>query len=139
MTIRPCNLLCHAPIMATEATPITASDHARAAWDLLAESDRQFAARQHLPASATLWKATAHAVMAVAAHRGWPCDSDRLSLRNTIEWLAEDTGDGLISLRYIYAENFRENADLDFMEYRELVSDGAKARDFIRCLLAMAC
>ncbi len=125
--------------MATEATPITASDHADKAWDLLAESDRQFATRQHLSASATLWRATTHAVMAVAAHRGWSCDGDRLSLRNTIERLAEDAGDHLISLRYIYAETLRENAELDFMEYRELAYDGAKARDFVRCLLAMAC
>ena len=78
--------------------------------------------------------------MAVAAHRGWSCDGDRLSLRNTIERLAEDAGDDLISLRYIYAENFRENAELDFMEYRELACDGAKARDFMSvALLAMAC
>ena len=125
--------------MATEATPITASDHADKAWDLLAESDRQFATRQHLSASATLWRATTHAVMAVAAHRGWPCDGDRLSLRNTIERLAEAEGDDLIPARYVYAENFRENAETDFMEDRSLTYDGAKARDFIRCLLAMAC
>lgn len=125
--------------MATEATITTASDHVRMAWELLAESDRQLAARKHLPACATLWEATVQAVMAVAAHRGWPCNGDRLSLRNTIERLAEDAGDNLISLRYIYAETFRENADLDFMEYRELAYDGAKARDFVRCLLAKAC
>lgn len=77
--------------------------------------------------------------MAVASHRGWPCDGTRLSLRNTVERLAEDVGDNLISLKYIYAENFRDNADSDFMEFRELAFDGAKARDYIRCLLAMAC
>lgn len=125
--------------MTTEAAPITSSDHARMAWDLLAESDREFAARKRLQASATIWEATVHAVMAVATHRGWPCSGDRLSLRNTIERLAEDAGDNLLSLRYVYAEHFRENADLDFMEYREMAYDGAKARDFVRCLLAMAC
>ncbi len=125
--------------MATEATPITASDHARAAGDLLAESDRKFAARKHLQASATLWDATVQAVMAVAVHRDWPCDGSPLSLRNTIERLAEQEGDHLISLKYVYAENFRDNAELDFMEFRELAYDGAKARDFVRCLLAMAC
>ena len=123
--------------MATEATPLTASDHVRMAWDLLAESDRKFAARKRLQASATLWDATVQAVMAVAAHRNWPCDGSRLSLRNTIERLAEHEGDHLISLKYIYAENFRDNAELDFMEFRELAYDGAKARDLIRCLLAI--
>ena len=137
--LRPCKLLRHKPDMATEATPITASDHVRMAWDLLAESDRQLAARKHLPASTTLWDATVQAVMAVAAHRGWPCDATRLSLRNTIERLAEQEGNHLISLKYVYAENFRDNAELDFIEFRELAYDGAKARDFIRCLLAMAC
>ena len=125
--------------MATPATPITASDHARLAWDLLAESDRKFAARQHLPASAALWEATVQAVMAVASYRGWPCDGSRQSLRMTVERLADVGGDELISLKYIYAENFRDNAELDFMESRELAYDGAKARDYIRCLLVMVC
>ena len=123
--------------MTTEATPLTASDHVRMAWDLLAQSDRKFAARKRLQASATLCDATVQAVMAVAAHRNWPCDRSRLSLRNTIERLAEHEGDHLISLKYIYAENFRDNAELDFMEFRELAYDGAKARDLIRCLLAI--
>lgn len=125
--------------MATEATAITASDHTDKAWDLLAESDRQFAARKHLPASATLWEATVHAVMAVAAHRGWPCDGSREALRMAVERLGEAEGDDLIPARYVYAENFRENAETDFMEDRSLTYDGAKARDFIRRLLAMAC
>lgn len=125
--------------MATETTPITASDHVRMAWALLAESDRKFGERKHLPASTALWEATVQAVMAVATHRGWACDGTRLSLRKTVERLAEDKGDNLISLKYVYAENFRDNAELDFMEFRELALDGAKARDYIRCLLAMAC
>ena len=69
-------------LMATEATSVTTSDHVVVAWDLLAESDRHFAARNHLQASETLWKATVHAIMAIAAHRGWPCDGGRQSLRN---------------------------------------------------------
>ena len=123
--------------MATEATPVAASDHVSMAWDLLAESDREFAARKHLQASSTIWEATVHAVMAVATHRGWACDGTRLSLRKTVERLAEDEGDNLISLKYVYAENFRDNAKLDFMEYRELAYDGAKARDFVRGLSAL--
>lgn len=137
MMLRPCNLPRHTPIMATEATPITASDHARKARELLADSDRKFAARKHLPASATLWEATVQAVMAVAVHRGWPCDGSRQALRLVVERLGEE-GDDLIPSRYVYAENFRENAETDFMEFRSLAYDGAKARDLIRCLLAMA-
>ena len=125
--------------MATQATPITASDHAHLAWELLAESDRKFASRKRLPASAMLWEATVQAVMAVASCRGWPCDGSRQSLRMTVERLADAEGDELISLKYIYAENFRDNAESDFMEFRELAYDGAKARDYIRCLLAMVC
>ena len=125
--------------MATEAASIAASDHVRLAWDLLAESDRRFAARKHLQASTTLWEATVQAVLAVAAHRGWPCDGSRQALRMAVERLGEAEGDDLIPARYVYAENFRENAETDFMEDRSLAYDGAKARDFIRCLLAMAC
>ncbi len=125
--------------MATEATSVTTSDHVAAAWDLLAESDRHFAARNHLQASETLWKATVHAIMAIAAHRGWPCDGGRRSLRTVVEQLSEEESDELISLTYIYAENFRDNAQTDFMELRALAYDGAKARGYIRCLLAMVC
>ncbi len=124
--------------MATEAYPLTASDHARKARELLVDSDRKFAARKHLPASAALWDATVQAVMAVAAHRGWPCDGSRQALRLVVERLGEE-GDDLIPSMYVYAENFRENAETDFMEFRSLAYDGAKARDFIRRLLAMAC
>ena len=125
--------------MATEATYIAASAHARKAWELLAESDRKFAERQHLQASATLWEATVQAIMAVAAHRGWPCDGSRQDLRIVVEQLGQEHSDDLIALRYVYAENFRENAETDFMEDRSLAYDGAKTRDFIRCLLAKAC
>ena len=125
--------------MATETPYIVASRHASKAWDILAESDRKFAARERLSASAMLWEATVQAVMAVAVHRGWPCDGSRQSLRMTVERLSDAEGDELMSLRYIYAENFRDNAELDFMEFRELAYDGAKARDYIRCLLAMVC
>lgn len=124
--------------MTTEATPVTALERARMAWELLAESDRKFAARKPLPASAALWEATVQAVMAVAAHRGWACEGSRRDLRLVIERLSVE-GDDLVPSAYIYAENFRENAETDFMEFRSLAYDGAKARDFIRRLLAMAC
>ncbi len=125
--------------MATEKATILAQDYARTAWELLAESDRKFAARKHLPASEMLWQASVQAVMAIAAHRDWACDGSRVSLRMAVERLAEEEKDNLISLKYIYAENFRDNADLDFMEFRTLAYDGAKARDYIRYLLAMVC
>ena len=125
--------------MTTEASPMSVQDHVQNAWELLAESDRQFAERKHLHASATLWGATVQAVMAVAAHRGWPCDGSRQGLRLMIERLGEEERDELIPLKYVYAENFRENADTDFMEFRSLAYDGARARDFVRSLLAMAC
>ncbi len=114
-------------------------DHVQKAWGLMADSDRKFAERKHLTASEALWNATAQAIMAVAAHRGWSCDGSRLSLRETVERLAQEEEDDLISLKYIYAENFRDNAESDFMELRALAYDGAKARDYIRCLLAMVC
>ena len=139
MIIRPCNGLHLALSMATEATPITASDHVRMAWQFLAESDRMFATRKHLLASSFLWQATVQAVLAVAADRCWPCDGSRLSLRETVERLAQEEKDDLISLKYIYAENFRDNVESDFMEYRELAYDSAKARDYVRYLIAVVC
>ena len=123
--------------MTSETVSLTAQNHAQLARDLLAESDRTFAARKHLPASAMLWEATVHAVMAVASRRGWSCDGSRLALRKAVERLAEEEADDLISLKYIYAENFRDNAESDFMEFRDIAYDSAKARDYIRCLLAL--
>lgn len=122
---------------ATVVSP--AHDHVAMAWELLADSDRKLAGRKHLPASEALWQATAQAVMAVSAHRGWFCDGSRHSLRVIVERLATEEGDDLISSKYIYAENFRDNAESDFMEFRELAYDSAKARDYIRCLLALIC
>ena len=61
-----------------------------------------------------------------------PCET-------VVEKLSEEVSDELISLTYIYAENFRDNAQTDFMEFRALAYDGAKARDYIRCLLTMVC
>ena len=125
--------------MTTKTAPSPSQEHLRKAWDLLAESDRKLAARKRLPASELLWEATAHAVMAVAAHRGWPCDDSRLALRTTVERLAAEEKDDHIALQYIYAENLRDNSEQDFMEFRALAYDGAKARDYIRTLLAMVC
>lgn len=125
--------------MTTETAPPQAQEHLRKAWDLLAESDRKLAARKHLPASELLWKATAQAVMALAAHRGWPCDGSLLALRTTVERLAVAEKDDLISFQYIYAENFRDNSEQDFMEFWDLAYDSAKARDYIRTLLALVC
>jgi hypothetical protein len=56
-----------------------------------------------------------------------------------VERLAKEDKDDLISLKHIYAENFRDNAEADFMEYRTLAYDSAKARDYIRCLLVLVC
>lgn len=123
--------------MAAETDHLQAQDHVSSAWELLAESDRMFAERKRLQASNFLWDATVQAVMAVAVYRGWPCDGSRLALRETVERLAREDKDDLISLRYIYAENFRDNAEADFMESRTLAYDSAKDRDYIRCLLAL--
>ena len=43
----------------------------------------------------------------------------------------------LLAEKYIYAENFRDNAQSDFMEFRELAYDSAKVGDYVRCRLAM--
>jgi len=120
-----------------ERATVSAQDYAQSARDLLAESDRRLAARKHLPASAMLWQATTHAIMAVASQRGWHCDGSLPELRKAVERLADEEGDDLISLKYIYAENFRDNADSDFMEFRDIAYDSAKTRDYIRCLLAL--
>ena len=123
--------------MDVEKATVSAQNYAQAAQHLLAESDRKLAARKRLQASELLWQATAQAVMAVAAHRGWPCDGTCFALRTAVERLAEEEDDDLFSLKYIYAENFRDNAELDFMEFRDIAYDSAKARDYIRCLLAL--
>ncbi|MCE2500124.1 MAG: hypothetical protein J4G13_04595 [Dehalococcoidia bacterium] len=139
MIIRPDDTGIRVPDMTADTSPTSAQDHVRKAWDLVAESDRKFAERNHLRASALLWEATVQAVLAVVAHKGWDCQSDRLALRMAVERLAEEEKDDLISLKYIYAENFRDNADSDFMELRTLAYDSAKARDYVRYLIAVVC
>lgn len=122
--------------MTLETAPAPAEHCVAAACRLLAESDRQLAARDRLQASATLWNAAAMAVMAVARQQGWPCDGSRRSLKAAVARLAAASKDDLIAGQYLCAENFRDNADLDFMDARALAYDGAKARDFVRRVLA---
>ena len=122
--------------MTLKSAPIPATNCAAIARQQLAESDRMLAARDRRQASATLWNAAAQAVMAVARQQGWPCDGSRRSLKTAVERLAAESKDELIALQYLYAENFRDNAALDFMDDRQLAYDGARARDFVRRLLA---
>ena len=139
MIIRPYDVCIWVCDMTIGASRMSVQNHVGKAWDLVAESDRKFGERNHLRASALLWEATVEAVKAIAANKGWDCQGDRLALRMTVERLAEEEKDELIALRYIYAENFRDNAETDFMEPRSLAYDSAKARDYIRSLLAMVC
>jgi hypothetical protein len=81
MIIRPNDACFWGLDMTTRTALKSAQEHVQQAWDLVAESDRKFAERNHLRASALLWEATVQAVLAVVAHRGWNCEGP-VSLEN---------------------------------------------------------
>ena len=64
-------------------------EHAQTALDFLEKANKQYADGDQAQASATLWEAAAHAVMAVASERGWP-HVNQTELRQAAGRLADE-------------------------------------------------
>ncbi len=111
-------------------------EHLQTARDFLADSDREFAAGESLQGSEKLWGAAAHAVMAAAQQRGWPCGKHG-NLKTAAGRLAEETGDSLFREGFTNAEKFHANFYHDFMEDFQLAADRPVVHDFVTRLLAL--
>ena len=103
---------------------------------LLSDADRKFSDGEVLQASELMWKATRHAVAAVAARRDWPCASDD-DVSKVIRRLVEEYGSehSLIG-KFGIAETFQYNATQDILEDCEIDAAREVVVDLINHLLS---
>ena len=120
--------------MTTATLPL--SEHVAIAQDLLDEAEAEFAASKILKGSEMLWGAAAHALIAVALHRGQPYNSHG-ALRNVANQLPHVPGQPGWRGEYITAEELHINfyhgqlSDGDVVDYRPRV------RRFVARLVAV--
>lgn len=90
-------------------------EHTQTAQELLAKSDRQFAAGEYREGSETLWRAAELAMIAVAEQRGWKHRSYK-ELFHAAKRLSEEQKDRSFNNEFGVAEMFRENAIYGYLE-----------------------
>ena len=115
---------------------MSALEHARAARDFLAASDREFDAGDYLQGSESLYGAATRAVMAVCQQRAWPCDNRR-AVKEAVGKIAREQGELLIVGGFVAAENFHRNFIHDYMEDYEREFDRPPVHHFVNLLLAL--
>ena len=115
---------------------VIAEEHVQTARDFLVKSDNYFAEGDVLQGSEKLWGAAAHALMAVAEHRGWKY-GNHYALRQVALMLADEMEDERISLGLGVAEKFHANFYHDFMEEAELDMGRAAVHRFVERILAL--
>ena len=94
---------------------MTTKAHTETALDLLAKSDRQFAAGEYRKGSETLWRAAELAMIAVAERRGWE-RGDYKALLQAAKRLSEEQNDSSFNNEFGVAEMFRENSIYGYLE-----------------------
>ena len=115
---------------------MTVQDHAQTARYFLAESDREFAAGDHLQAAEKLYGAANHAVTAVAQQRGWQYESHR-AMKNAIYQLSKEHGDLSVVSGFTTAEKFHKHFFHDNMEPYEIEGERPVVHEFVARVLAM--
>ena len=118
------------------AASLPAHEHAREARERLQTADAEFASGAATQASATLWQAAAHAVMAVAGQRGWLNDSSD-DVKIAADRLAADTGDAAIAGGFFAAQQFHANSRHDFMEPDDIARGCPLVQDLVHRVLAL--
>ena len=117
--------------------PVTIQEYPHPAIDLLYQAEREFAAGDNCHASAKLWGADTHAVIAVATERGWTCDSDR-ELKDAVVRLSNEQGDDMrLQSEYGAAEKFHINMYYDLMEDFEIEIDRTIVHRFVHRTLSL--
>ena len=106
------------------------------ALKFLADAEREFAAGDTLQASEKMWGAAAHAIMAVAQHRGWPFGSHRRMLE-AARSIADELDDGDLRAGITAARLFHSNFYHDHMEEEELEPTAEDVRRYVDKMLAL--
>ena len=117
-------------------TPMKIQERSHPAIDLLDQAESEFAAGDAIQASAKLWGAATHAVVAVATERGWRCDNDR-DIKTAVLRLADENDDMLLQSGFITAQKFHINMYYDLLHDFELELDPPIVHDFVHRTLAL--
>ena len=117
-------------------TTSTIATHAQTAQELLAKSDRQFAAGEYREGSETLWRSAELAMTAVARQRGWK-HGDYKELKNAAKRFSKEIGDKSIYLGFSSIRIFYENAQYGFLDNYEIDLFKLDVPEFVHRVLAI--
>ena len=115
---------------------MTTLEHTRTAQELLAKSDKQFAAGEYREGSETLWRAAELAMTAVARKRGWK-HGDYKELKDAARRFSKELGDDSIYLGFSSTRIFYENAQYGFLESYEIDLFKLDVPEFVHRVLAL--
>ncbi len=115
---------------------LTQDGHAQAALDFLEKADRHYADNDQAQASAKLWEAAAHAVMAVASERNWP-HANQTELRQAAGRLADEQDNQRIAVGFAITEKYLHDSSYLFMEDEEWTLDRPKVHNFVKWVLTL--
>ena len=111
-------------------------EHAQAARDFLAASDREFAAGDHLQGSEKLYGAATQVVIAMCQQRGWRYRSHR-AMKQAISDLSREYDDPFIIGGFSAAERFHENFFHDNLEDYDIDTERPAVHQFVARMLAI--
>ena len=115
---------------------MTTLEHTRTAQELLAKSDRQFAAGEYREGSGTLWRAAELAMTAVARRHGLK-HSNFKELMKASKHLSEKMGDLSICTGFDAARLFYDNSQYGFLDDYELDAFRSPTQEFVHHTLSL--
>lgn len=83
----------------------TVKDHAELASAFLERANLDFAVGNVAVGSQKMWDAASQAIIAVAAHWGWPAETSQ-DMRNAARWLATKSMEPEFEAEFLVAEKF---------------------------------
>ena len=104
--------------MTTQTAPI--ETHETHSDRLMRHAYRELDRGDRLQASEKAWGAVAHGIKAVAARRGWRCETHSDAFR-IIQRLVEETGDREFRHLFGVANNLHKNYYIDAMSLEEIL------------------
>ena len=121
--------------MTTQAIPTPIETHEVHSERLLRHAYIELEKGDRLQTSEKAWGAVAHAIKAVAAHRGWKYDTHSDATRVIVR-LVPELGER-VYLLYRTANNLHRNYYMDVMPLEELRRDLAYVEELVSMLIAL--
>ena len=105
-------------------------------WIFWRRLTKYYADGDQAQASAKLWEAATHAVMAAASEHGWP-HANQTELRQAAGRLADEQKNQRIAVGFAIAEKYLYDSRYLFMEDEEWTLDRPKVHNFVAWVLAL--